>query len=104
MLIFHNNFYRRKEAQEELQKAKLIISVFIFTVGTTERVVGDRVSYRGALTGSPNWVVSSRPQANSTTLIVKTMEWFIMVGELIFCFCYKKGNIELIVRSFKGKK
>ena len=67
VLIFHNHFYRRKEAQEELQKAKLIISLFSSSLSVlTERVAGDVVSHRGALPGSLNGVVSSRPQATST--------------------------------------
>ena len=67
LLIFHNHFFRREEAQEELQKAKLMISLFSSSLSVlTERVVWDGVSHRGALPGSPNWVVSSRPQATST--------------------------------------
>ena len=56
-----------KEAQEELQKAKLIISLFSSSLSVlTEEVAGDVVSRRGALPGSPNWVVSFRPQATCT--------------------------------------
>ena len=67
LLIFHNHFYRRKKAQEELQKAKLIISLFSSSLSViTERVAGDVVSHSGALPGFPNGVVSSRPQATST--------------------------------------
>jgi len=67
LLIFHNHFYRRKEAQEELQKAKLIISLFSSSLSVlTERVAGDVVSHSGAPPGSPNGVVSSRPQGTST--------------------------------------
>jgi len=52
------------------------------------------VSHRGALPGSPNRVVSSRPQATylytrMATLIIQTMKWFIILGELIVCFCFK---------------
>ena len=67
LLIFHNHFYRRMEAQEELQKAKLTISLFSSSLSVlTEGVAGDVVSHRGALPGSPNRVVSSRPQATCT--------------------------------------
>ena len=67
LLIFHNHFFRREEAQEELQKAKLIISLFSSSLSVlTERVAGDVVSHSGAPQGSPNEVVSSRPQATST--------------------------------------
>ena len=49
LLIFHNHFYRRKEAQKELQKAKLIISLFSSSLSVlTERVAGDVVSHSGA--------------------------------------------------------
>ena len=67
LLIFHDHFYRRKEAQEELQKEKLIISLFSFSLSVlTERVAGDLMSHRGALPGSPNGVVSLRAQATCT--------------------------------------
>ena len=67
LLIFHNHFYRRMEAQEELQKAKLTIPLFSSSLSVlTEGVAGDVVSHRGALPGSPNQVVSSRPQATCT--------------------------------------
>ena len=70
LLIFHNHFYRRKEGQEELQKAKLIISLFSSSLCVlTEGVAGDVLSRWGALPGSPNRVVSSRPQA------ICTPEW-----------------------------
>ena len=40
-LIFPNQFYKRKEVQEELQKAKLIISLFSSSLSVlTERVIG----------------------------------------------------------------
>ena len=67
LLIFHNHFYRRMEAQEELHKAKLTISLFSSSLSVlTEGVAGDVLSHRGALPGSPNRVVSSRPQATCT--------------------------------------
>ena len=47
---------------------------------------------------------------NVTALVIKTIEWSIILGELRVCFCYKfvvfssstkrRSNIELIIRSF----
>jgi len=111
-LIFYNHFYRRKEAQEELQKAKLIISLLSSLSVLTEGVAGDVVSHRGALPGSPNRVLGHRlpvhqngnPNHSNNEVVYNSWRidsLFLFQNCKVFSLSTAcKGNVELTIGSF----